>query len=163
MKMHVVLTEKDTAIIAFKKSLPRGKFNENVIKILRYAVWEEKLKEPMDFKIDWFVPEVHTKIDLPDELVKQLRDKFKLKKGNFTPGVKRLIKQHISSNWGNVSDKCLAISTVVADYKKLIEEVKEIKTLFDDNPEKYKKRLYRYKEVHKKLTQLYSDQKEDEI
>ncbi len=38
MKVHIVLTEQDTDIICFKHSLPKGKFNETVIKILRAAV-----------------------------------------------------------------------------------------------------------------------------
>ena len=144
MKMHVVLTEKDALIIAFKKALPRGRFNETVIRILRHAVRGEELKEPISFEVDRCAPETHTKIDLPDNLVKELRDKFKLKKGNFTPGIKWLIRRHILSNWQKVSHPCLDIEPVISDYKNMIEEVKEIKTLFNADQDKYKKRLHRY-------------------
>lgn len=161
MKIHVVLKEKDAHIIAFKKALPHGKFNETVIKILRNAIQGEELKEPISFEVDWCAPEVHTKIDLPDDLVKQLRDKFKLKKGNFTPGIKWLIRRHIHSNWQRVSHPCLDIALVMSDYKNFIEEVKEIKTLFDNDPDKYKKRLHRYTKVLEKLTKLYSDREEE--
>ena len=58
MKMHVVLTEKDALIIAFKNALPRGKFNETVIRILRHAVRGEELKEPISFEVDLCAPEV---------------------------------------------------------------------------------------------------------
>ncbi len=34
MKFHIVLTEADADIICFKRSLPEGKFNETVRKIL---------------------------------------------------------------------------------------------------------------------------------
>ena len=163
MKMHVVLTEKDALIIAFKKALPRGKFNETVTKILRHAVRGEELEEPISFEVDWCAPEVHTKIDLPDDLVKEIRNKFKLKKGNFTPGIKWLIRRHILANWQKVSHPVLDIDPVISDYKKLIKEVKEIKTLFDNDPDKYRKRLHRYKKIHEELTKLYSDRKEDEI
>lgn len=163
MKMHVVLTEKDALIIAFKNALPRGKFNETVIRILRHAVRGEELKEPISFEVDLCAPEVHTKIDLPDDLVKELRDKFKLKKGSFTPGIKLLIRRHILSNWQRVSHPCLDIEPVISDYKNMIEEVKEIKTLFNDDPDKYKKRLHRYTKIIEKLTKLYSDREEEKV
>ena len=45
----------------------------------------------------------------------------------------------------------------------MIEEVKEIKTLFNDDPDKYKKRLHRYTKILEKLTKLYSDREEEKV
>lgn len=98
MKIHLVLTKADADIICLKKSLPRGKFNEFVIKVLRHAAKGSMLSVPMEFEIDGTVSELHTKIDLPEDLVKSCYEKLGFEKNKFTTGVKNEIKKCIIKN-----------------------------------------------------------------
>lgn len=98
MKIHIVLTKADADIICLKKSLPRGKFNEFVIKVLRHAAKGSMLSLPMDFEIDGTVSELHTKIDLPEDLVRSCYENLGFEKNKFTTGVKNEIRKCISKN-----------------------------------------------------------------
>ena len=98
MKIHLVLTKADADIICLKKSLPKGKFNELVIKILRHATKGNILNCPMDFKIDGSINELHTKIDLPQDLISQCFEKLGFEKNKFTTSVKAEIRKCIRKN-----------------------------------------------------------------
>ncbi len=98
MKFHIVLTEADADIICFKRSLPEGKFNETVLKILRAAARERVAEIPMDFEIDRSVARQHTKIDLDEGLVQRCYEKLGFKRGRFTTGVKAEIRKCIRKN-----------------------------------------------------------------
>ena len=98
MKIHIVLTKADADIICLKKSLPRGKFNEFVIKVLRHAAKGGLASVPMEFEIDGTVSELHTKIDLPEDLVKSCYEKLGFEKNKFTTGVKAEIRKCINKN-----------------------------------------------------------------
>ncbi len=98
MQFHIVLTEEDADIICFKRSLPKGKFNETVIKIMRTAVRNKIAVMPMSFKIDRSVTKLNTKIDLPEDLIQKCYEKLGFKKGCFTTGVKAEIKKCIRKN-----------------------------------------------------------------
>lgn len=98
MKIHLVLTKADADIICFKKSLPKGKFNEFVIKVLRHAAKGNVLSIPMDFEINGTVSELHTKIDLPEDLVRSCYENLGFEKNKFTTGVKKEIRKCISKN-----------------------------------------------------------------
>ena len=74
MKFHLVLTKKDTDIIAFKNSVSPKTFGELVTKILKKAVRGRVAEIPMSFEINDEVCEMHTKIELDDELVKECQE-----------------------------------------------------------------------------------------
>ncbi len=98
MQFHIVLTEQDADIICFKRSLPKGKFNETVIKIMRAAVRNKIAVMPMNFKIVRSVTKLNTKIDLPEDLIQKCYEKLGFKKGGFTTGVKAGIRKCIRKN-----------------------------------------------------------------
>ena len=98
MKFHLVLTKNDADIIAFKKSVSYKEFNESVIKILIKAVRGKVADIPMSFEIDSNVAEMHTKIELDDELVKACQEALGFNKGRFTACVKREIRRCIKKN-----------------------------------------------------------------
>lgn len=114
MEFHIILTEQDADIICFKRSLPKGKFNETVIKIMRAAVRNKIAVMPMSFKIDRSVTKLNTKIDLPQDLVKKCYEKLGFKKGSFTTGVKAEIR------------RCIRKNLVVKRERLSIEEVKKL-------------------------------------
>ena len=80
MKFHLVLTKKDTDIIAFKNSVSPKTFGELVTKILKRAVRGRVAEIPMSFEINDEVCEMHTKIELDDELVKECKEVLGSKK-----------------------------------------------------------------------------------
>ena len=97
-KYHVVLTQNETEIIAFKKSLPQGAFSNTVVKIMTESLKDEVAAIPMNFKIRPVIKDVHIKISLPEELVQKFCKKFGCKKGNLTSYVKTEIKKCIQKN-----------------------------------------------------------------
>ncbi len=98
VKFHIVLTENDADIIAFKNFVPRGKFNDCVINILRCAVQGKVAEIPMRFDIDVLVQRSHTKIDLPEDLVRKCYKKLGFESGRFTTRVKAEIRKAINKN-----------------------------------------------------------------
>ncbi len=114
MEFHIILTEQDADIICFKRSLPKGKFNETVIKIMRAAVRNKIAVMPMSFKIDRSVTKLNTKINLPEDLIQKCYEKLGFKKGCFTTGVKAEIK------------KCIRKNLVTKKERLSIEEVKKL-------------------------------------
>lgn len=112
MKFHIVLTEKDADIIAFKNFVPRGEFNECVIKILRHAIKGKVVEMPMCFDIDVLAQRTHTKVDLPKELVRQCYDKLGFESGRFTTGVKAEIRKAINKNRKDTSCSHMTVDEI---------------------------------------------------
>lgn len=97
-KYHVVLTQNEPEIIAFKKSLPQGSFSNTVVKIMTESLKDEVAIIPMNFKIKPVIKDVHTKISLSDDLVQKFCKKFGCQKGNLTSYIKREVKKCIQKN-----------------------------------------------------------------
>ncbi len=147
MKIHMALTENDVAIISFKNALPERKFNETVIKILRHYLKGVIPDDPISFEIDYCAEKISTKLDLPNDLVKQIQNKFKTRKGNFTTVIKQILKEYIKKNQVRTETADWTISEVKPDFEKALQEIDNVKNLFADHPEKYKKQLGTYKSI----------------
>ena len=98
MKLHVVLTKNDGDILAFKKSLPKGEWSKTVAIILNAALKGEVATLPMNFKFEQIRENVHTKISLPDELLRKCRKKLGCEKGSLTTVIKAEIRKCIRKN-----------------------------------------------------------------
>ena len=136
MQRHMKLTKKDADIVALKKFLPERKFNETVIKILRAAVKGKVAEIPMEFEIVPFEKHPGTKIELPEDLVQQICEKFGERK--FTTTVKALIRQCICQNLKEVPTKRMS----AADTYSLFEQALKIADRsvgVPDGSEKYRR------------------------
>ena len=130
------LTKKDADIVALKNFLPERKFNETVIKILRAAVKNRVAVIPMEFKIVPSEKHPGTKIELPEDLVQQICEKFGERK--FTTTVKALIRQCICQNLKEVPTKRMS----AADTYSLFEQTLKIADRsvgLPDGSEKYRR------------------------
>ena len=136
MKKHMKLTKKDADIVALKNFLPERKFNETVIKILRAAVKGKVAVMPMEFEIVPFEKHPGTKIDLPEDLVQQLCEKFGGRK--FTTTVKALIRQCICQNLKEVPTKRLNMRTTVSAFKQTLK-IADRNIGLPDGSEKYRR------------------------
>ena len=153
MKFHLVLTKNDADIIAFKNSLSYKEFNESVIKILIKAVRGKVADIPMSFEIDRNTAEMHTKIEIDDELVQSCQEALGFNKGRFTACVKQEIR------------RCIKKNNLVADTNSLdTEKIKEIfdnslqflsnrKSELENHPDKYRKLEKSYKVLLDKTAQ----------
>ena len=135
MKKHMKLTKKDADIVALKNFLPERKFNETVIKILRAAVKDRVAVVPMEFEIVPFEKHPGTKIDLPEDLVQQICEKFGERK--FTTTVKALIRQCICQNLKEVPTKRLNMRTTVSAFKQTLK-IADQNIGLPDGSEKYR-------------------------
>lgn len=108
MKIHVKLTGKDADIVALKSFLPERKFNETVIRILSAALRDEIPKIPMEFEILPAYEKDQTKIDLSEEMIRRLNEKFG--RGKFTTKVKMLIRRCIRANLKELRTKRLSMA-----------------------------------------------------
>ena len=151
MKFHVVLTETDADIIAFKKYLPHGKFNEAVVHILQHAVSGKPIKRTMHFDIDLLVPRSDTKIDLPPDLVRQCK---KLFKGPFTTGVKEEIRKFIQSNRIDTTVPRYSVDKITYLFEEAEKETERLKVLLANHPEKHKALLRKYEELTDDIVNL---------
>ena len=136
MKKHMKITKKDADIVALQNFLPERKFNETVIKILRAAVKDRVADIPMEFEIVPFENHPGTKIDLPEDLVQQICEKFGERK--FTTTVKEQIRLCIRQNLKEVPTKRLS----AADTYTLFEQTLEIANRnmeLPDGSEKYRR------------------------
>ncbi len=98
MKLHIVLTKSDADILAFKNSLPKGEWSKTVAIILNAALKGDVATLPMNFKFEPIRENVHTKISLPDKLIKKCRKKLGGEKGSLTTVIKAEIKKCIRKN-----------------------------------------------------------------
>lgn len=132
------LTKKDADIVALKNFLPERKFNETVIKILRAAVKDRVAVIPMEFEIVPFEKHPGTKIDLPEDLVRQLCEKFGGRK--FTTTVKTLIRQCICQNLKEVPTKRMSAAGTYTLFEQTLEMANQNMEL-PDGSEKYRQML----------------------
>ena len=135
MQRHIKLTKKDADIVALKNFLPERKFNETVIKILRAAVKGKVAVIPMEFEVVPFEKHPGTKIDLPEDLVQQICEKFGGRK--FTTTVKALIRQCICQNLKEVPTKRLNMRTTVSAFKQTLK-IADRNIGLPDGSEKYR-------------------------
>ena len=142
MKKNLWLTKKDGDIAALKNFLPERKFNETVIKIMRCAVRGEVARIPMDFEILPLEKDVLTKIDFPQELIDQIREKFG--RGPLTTQIKRQIKRCIRANLKTVPIKRLTTLQTKKIYAQTQEFAHRSKEL-PDGSEKYRRMLKDYR------------------
>lgn len=98
MKLHVVLTKNDGDILAFKKSLPTGEWSKTVAIILNAALKGEVATLPMNFKLEPIRENIHTKISLPDELLRKCHKKLGCERGTLTTVIKAEIRKCIRKN-----------------------------------------------------------------
>ncbi len=133
MKFHIVLTESDADIICFKRSLPDGKFNETVRKILWNATKGRVAEMPMDFEIDRSVARLHTKIDLDEVLVQRCYENLGFEQNKFTTGVKAEIRKCIRKNLRTRIER-ISIAEVERAFEKTLAFTAERKAeLADEN------------------------------
>ena len=135
MKTNMRITKKDADIVALKNFLPERKFNETAIKILRAAVKDRVAVIPMEFEIVPFEKHPGTKIDLPEDLVQQLCEKFGGRK--FTTTIKTLIRQCICQNLKEVPTKRLSVRTTYYFFIETLKLTEQNKGL-PDSAEKYR-------------------------
>ena len=136
MKKHMKFTQKDADIVALKRFLPEGKFNETVIKILRAAVKGKVAVIPMEFEIVPFEKHLGTKIELPEDLEQQLIEKFGERK--FTTTVKSLIRQCIRQNLKEVPTKRLSAAEIYKLFELALERANQNMEL-PEGSEKYRR------------------------
>ena len=155
MKFHVVLLAGvDADIIAFKNYLPRRKFNEAVIHILRHAVSGKSIVRTMYFDIDLLAPKTHTKIDLPADLVKQCK---KLFKGPFTTGVKQEIRKFIQYNRVDTTQQRYSVAELAFLFDEAEKEMERLKVLHVNHPEKHRALLRKYDELIDDIVTMTTD------
>ncbi len=137
-KYHVVLTPNEPEIIAFKKSLPQGRFSKLVVIIMTESLKDEVVEIPMDFEIEPVIKDVHTKITLPEELVQKFCKKFGCQKGNLTTTIKKEIKKSIQKNMNPKPDEYISSTKVEAIFNQVKNRVNEKVKLLDTCSEKSK-------------------------
>ena len=147
MKIHMALTKRDAAIIAFKKALPERKFNETVIKILRSDLKGVMPDAPISFEIDSGIPKTSTKLDLPADLVKEMKDKYKIKKGSFTTVIKKILKEYIRHNRIRPNHPLISIRILKPKFEQDLRDTENVKNLFADQPDKYQQQFFEYKAI----------------
>lgn len=153
MKFHLVLTKNDADIIAFKKSVSYKQFNESVIKILNKAVRGKVADIPMNFEIDSNVSEIHTKIELDDELVKACKEVLGFNKGRFTACVKQEIRRCIKKNI-SVADKSGFDTEKIKElFDDSLQFISNRKAELENHPDKYRKLQKSYKVMLDKTAQ----------
>ena len=136
MKKHMKITKKDADIVALQNFLPERKFNETVIKILRAAVKDRVADIPMEFEIVPFENHPGTKIDLPEDLVQQICEKFGERK--FTTTVKEQIRLCIRQNLKEVPTKRLSVADIYTLFEQTLEIANRNMEL-PDGSEKYRR------------------------
>lgn len=153
MKFHLVLTKNDADIIAFKKSVSYKEFNESVIKILIKAVRGKVADIPMSFEIDSNVAEMHTKIELDDELVKACQEALGFNKGRFTACVKQEIRRCIKKNNSVADMNSLDTEKIKEIFDNSLQFLNNRKSELENHPDKYRKLEKSYKVLLDKTAQ----------
>lgn len=153
MKFHLVLTKNDADIIAFKNSLSYKEFNESVIKILIKAVRGKVADIPMSFEIDRNVAEMHTKIEIDDELVKACQEALGFNKGRFTACVKQEIRRCIKKNNSVADTNSLDTEKIKEIFDNSLQFLSNRKSELENHPDKYRKLEKSYKVLLDKTAQ----------
>lgn len=153
MKFHLVLTKRDADIIAFKKSLSYKEFNESVIKILNKAVRGKVADIPMNFEIESNVAEMHTKIEIDDELVKLCQETLGFNKGRFTACIKQEIRRSIKKNNSGNGMNSLDTEKIKEIFENSLQFLSNRKSELENHPDKYRKLEKSYKVLLDKTVQ----------
>ena len=153
MKFHLVLTKNDADISAFKKSVSYKQFNESVIKILNKAVRGKVADIPMNFEIDSNVSEMHTKIDIDDELVKACKEVLGFRKGRFTACVKQEIRRCIKKNNSVSDNNSLDTEKIKELFDDSLQFISNRKAELENHPDRYRKLQKSYKVMLDKTVQ----------
>ena len=148
-----MLTKNDADIIAFKNSLSYKEFNESVIKILIKAVRGKVADIPMSFEIDSNVAEMHTKIELDDELVKACQEALGFNKGRFTACVKQEIRRCIKKNNSVTDMNSLDTKKIKEIFDNSLQFLNNRKSELENHPDKYRKLEKSYKVLLDKTAQ----------
>ena len=138
MKLHVVLTQKDADIAAFKKSLPKGAWSKYVELILSTALRERIADIPMSFSIEPLDENLHTKISLPDKLVERCREKFVDEKGGLTGGIKTEIQKCIRKNLKEQTVERFSSTEIAEAFDRAFRRVDEKSSQLGEACEKHK-------------------------
>ncbi len=150
MKFHMILTESDADIIAFKHSLPKGTFNNTVLKILRAATRGRTAEIPMCFEIDNSVPKLHTKIELNEDLVQSCYEKLGFEKGKFTTGVKAEIRKCIRKNLRTKNER-IPIAIVETLFSRTLSYIEQKQEEYSESQGRTEAMLPHYRECVDRL------------
>lgn len=157
MRINIVLTKSDGDVARFLRSLPKGKRNETVIKILRHAVRghvAELTVEPNGFS----ATEERVGIDLPKDLVKQCKEKPGFEK--FTTGVKAEILRCIRKNYKEPPSRFVTLSEVQEMAVKANGFIENQKERYSDSPDKQRQLLKAYRFLVRRLSEHFETTEE---
>lgn len=138
MKIHVVLTEQDADIAAFKKSLPKGQWSKHVVQIMTAALRDRVADIPMDFRIEPLDKNLHTKISLSEKTAQRFCEKFGCEKGCFTTGIKAEIRKCIRKNLRRQTQKRFSSAELADTFGQFNRRVDEKSKALDGVREKHK-------------------------
>lgn len=146
MKIRIDLTKKDADIAAFKKSLPKGEWSKNVVRIMNAAMRDRVADIPMQFTIEALDEKIPTKISLPEKLAERFCEKFGYKKGNFSTGIKIEIRKCIRKNLKISSVKRFSSAEITAAFDEAFHRISEKGEMLDGRRDKNERvqREYRW-------------------
>ena len=146
MKIRIDLTKKDADIAAFKKSLPKGEWSKNVVRIMNAAMRDRVADIPMQFTIEALDEKIPTKISLPEKLAERFCEKFGCKKGNFSTGIKIEIRKCIRKNLKISSVKRFSSAEITAAFDEAFHRISEKGEMLDGRRDKNERvqREYRW-------------------
>lgn len=146
MKIRIDLTKKDADIAAFKKSLPKGEWSKNVVRIMNAAMRDRVADIPMQFSIEALDEKIPTKISLPEKLAERFKEKFGYKKGKFATGIKIEIRKCIRKNLKISSVKRFSSAEITAAFDEAFHRISEKGETLDGRRDKNERvqREYRW-------------------
>jgi len=146
MKIRIDLTKKDADIAAFKKSLPKGEWSKNVVRIMNAAMRDRVADIPMQFTIEALDEKIPTKISLPEKLAERFKEKFGCRKGNFSTGIKIEIRKCIRKNLKISSVKRFSSAEITAAFDEAFHRISEKGEMLDGRRDKNERvqREYRW-------------------
>ena len=127
IKYHILLTRNEPELIAFKKALPKGDFSKTVAIIINEALKDRVAVIPMNFEIAPVIENVHTKISLPEELIRKFCKKFGCRRGNLTTAIKEEMKKCVHKNLNIKPEKFCSSVNIKAIFDNVVNRVNEKK------------------------------------
>ena len=144
-KHHFVLTKKESELIAFITSLPRGERSKTVVKIMAAALEDRVAIISMNFIVEPVNQDVHTKFSLPNDLLEKFCKKFGCAKGTITPTIKRVIKRCIEKNLVTQAEWKLPSESFDSAFQNMFKRDEDRNKVLEDDKEKYRKMLKEHK------------------